>query len=548
MPLLFVWENLHFGSHLFAGLTLLACFWLYFDAMLASGPSTGSRSAGRHGWTTVGLLGWATLALSFFLSAVDVESPVLPGVLEQLIFDMVAPLMRLIGYGLLAGAILLEPLPARPEAVPSLAPTPPQPTTLSSFPVAWLLWAPRVVFLLPLAAWVVAYGYWRRATAGLERHLKPLALGFLLLAVYQVAALTRLLRATTNPTLFRLVTPFGVFWLLEHVVLVVAITVLMVWVAKYLLRRFQTELFMIFVSMSVGIFLVITVTFSSYLLRFTQAATLERLSADAKTFGFLLERTEQALLSDAQLVAGHQLVRQYFADPKHAVDLGGLARDILLTSQDSTLVITDADGQVLARGENPELTGTSLSDDPLVKRARAGEAVSGVVVTEGATAPALSAAAAVPIKDGERVIGTVLVGTRLDTAYVDGLKAATGLDAAFYAGEVLSASTITGYNSSMRWIGTKNTNQAVTDQVLQRGEAASGTVTLLSTPYLAAYIPLTAVGGETVGMLLVGTPQITLLATAARSLQFTFGTSVILMLFSFIPSWWFARRLARQVQ
>ncbi|MEI8232817.1 MAG: hypothetical protein WCG44_03670, partial [bacterium] len=65
-------------------------------------------------------------------------------------------------------------------------------------------------FALPILAIMVAFLYWRRASIGLERHLKKVSIGFLFLALYELLGLSSLFRGSQSVAIFKLVAPFGV--------------------------------------------------------------------------------------------------------------------------------------------------------------------------------------------------------------------------------------------------------------------------------------------------------------------------------------------------
>ncbi|KKU28615.1 MAG: hypothetical protein UX42_C0011G0003 [Microgenomates group bacterium GW2011_GWC1_46_20] len=200
----------------------------------------------------------------------------------------------------------------------------------------------------------------------------------------------------------------------------------------------------------------------------------------------------------------------------------------------SFLVVTDSDGRVLARGEDRERIGDSLSDDALVRRALNGQEVASVAVKDGVLVPEVSVRAVVPIKQDKEVIGVVLAGTVIDNAFVDGIKAATGLEAAVYGDDVLAATTQVSADGKSRWVGTKNQESGVRSQVLEKGENYSGSQNVLNTPYFVSYMPLKDMDGAT-------------LAAAAKSIELTFLTTAILIVVAVGPAYVISRFMANQL-
>src|SRR4029077_17762803 len=107
------------------------------------------------------------------------------------------------------------------------------------------------------------------------------------------------------------------------------------------------------------------------------------------------------------------------------------------------VTVIDDVGRVLARGEDRERRGDSLSSDALVQRVILGQDATSLVVKEGVLAPQIFIRAATPIKKGGQIIGGVITGVPIDTAFVDAIKRSTGLEASIYADNILSATTFT---------------------------------------------------------------------------------------------------------
>jgi methyl-accepting chemotaxis protein len=215
----------------------------------------------------------------------------------------------------------------------------------------------------------------------------------------------------------------------------------------------------------------------------------------------------------------------------------------------SSLVVTDAAAAVLLRAEDPERFGDSRSSDPLVRRALVGEGSASVVVKSGVVAPAVSLVAGAPIRDGSgAIIGTVVAGRAISNAFVDGIRASTGLESAVYGSATRAATTLTTTGSTDRAVGVKETTTAVVDQVLTHDRSYSGVVLLQNRPYLAAFTPLRNINNEPVGMLLVAHPEDELYSTANRSIQLTFLFVVALIVVSVYPVYLVSRFLSGQLK
>lgn len=529
----FYLENAHFALNLFAALVMFAIAWLYFDAWL-----------GKKTWKEgLRLLGFLLLSLSFVVRAITLETAILPSSFlgeGNGIWFFILP--RSIGYFLIVLSLLIDPLQPKPQMAPAAKTSLDLATVGVALPII-----PWGIALQPALAALIAFLYLRRATLGLEDHLKPVALGFFILAVSEILSLRWLWQQTSSPDLYGLVAPFGPLWISEQLILFLAILILGKWVFGYLLKRLQSQLFMIYTTSILIIFLLTTVTFTALLLKNLQNESLRQLETDVKVLNFAVEGKKAESLADAQMIAQNSQIQPMIEENSHE-PLFNILQGTLLSKKESFLVVVDSHGQVLARGEDQEKKGDLLSDDPLVKRALLGETLSSVAVKEGVLAPQVSIRSAVPVKKDQEIIGAVMLGTDIDNAFVDGIQKATGLQTSIYGDNRLSATTLTTSDGKSRAVGIKEEEKQVKEKVLRDGQSFSGEIDLLNSPYFAAYLPLKDVDNVPVGMLFVGKPQVGVLRAAGRSIEMTFLVAVILLVLSVIPAFLISRYLSNQLR
>lgn len=520
----FLLQNAHFALGLFAALVFFAIFWLYLDAWAAS----------RSPRDSLKVAGFLLLSVSFFIHALDTEATgISQALLPPLLHLWATASTRLAGYLLIITSLSLDQL---------------QPPSSSS-----LLFSAAFSPLpfLPLPALGVCLLYLRRATVGLERHLRPVFWGFLALTLFELLALATLLRSTANSDLYRLVASFSPVWIVEHLFLLASCLILGRWVMGYLLKRLLSQLFMIITCCILTIFLATTTSFTGLLLKNLEAEALRQTETDAKVLSLSLTALGQEVLTTAQLLSQNPEVAAALTTATSSASkarLASLSQNYLLTKRQSSLVITDSLGIVVARGENREKTGDPLSSHPLVKRALEGQTVSSILVIDGPLVPQISYSAALPVQSGSDLVGTILVGTIIDSAFLDGLKSATGLEASLYGGNILSSTTLLSPDGTSRPTGLKENHPTVKSQVLAKGLPYSGPTSLLNTPYLTSYLPLTDLDNSPIGLLSVSRPQSGILDTAGRSIQLTFLTTSLLLLLSIAPIFLISRFLTRQIQ
>jgi hypothetical protein len=602
MWLQFFSQNLHFAINLFAALVCAAICWLYLDAW-----------TGGH--TKKALLRWSgfgALALSFLAQATIIEQSVLGASLLGDISTGLVVGLRIVGYGAIIVAELIDPLqavpkntglqlePKKPKSAPPPAPAPPapaapapqqvapaisvqaatpapvaepakpaaaaQPQAAVSAAIPQTPTAPQqppqppkqsgafmpfvgvtAKWLMPILGFVVAALYWRRATIGLERHLKRVAIGFAFVALADLISLAALLRNTENPVLYSWVAAFGWVWMVGQVALLAGALILGIWIWSYLTKRFFSQLFMIFIAITVIVFFVVTVAFTGLLLRSIRNDGVKNLQTAASVLNYALESKQAETMAGArQLAANPDIIKAVQA--KDHVKLDELVQGYLVENKQSSLVITNQSGQVILRGHDTEQWGDSLSSDLLVKRALLGDSRSSVMAYGGVGAPTIQVRSAAIMRSADgKIAGSVMTGVDLGSAFVDGIKQATGWQSSIYAGNVLAATTLSAPDGKTRSTGLVLSERKVMDEVLKGGKPYAGTLRLQNREELGAFLPLKDVDNVTLGMLMVSQPQSAILQTAGRSIELTFLLTCLLILLSVVPIYWVTRVIEKQL-
>ncbi|MFA5025366.1 MAG: cache domain-containing protein [Candidatus Shapirobacteria bacterium] len=517
----FLWENFHFAVNLFAALAFFSIFWLYFDAWT-------DRKTLKEG---LKILGFLLLSLSFLAHAILIESPGLTiSILGGGLNEKMAMIFRNLGYLLLIVGLITDPLIAKPKL---------NIMAITNGAVPYLL--------SPILAVTAAWLYLRRATIGLENHTKQVSLAFFMFAWYELLTIPFLFVNSPNVDIFRLVAPFGPIWIVAHVILLLGSAILIKWAFSYLLKRINTQLFIIFTTTTLSIFLLTAISFTFLLLKNLSDETLIRLGTDVSVLSFALDSKKSETLASASILAQNSQIIEAIKNRDRKI-LIPAAEGLLLSRKVNSVMIIDDVGRVLARGEDRDRIGDSLSDDSLVKRALGGESVSSFVIQEGALAPIVLVRAAVPIKTENKVMGITVVTSSLDNNFLDGIKKVTGLEMGIYGSETLSATTISDLRGETRPIGINETNDTVIDKVLLKGENYSGQVSFLNTSYFAVYHPLKDLDNEVVGMLLAGRPATSIFETAGKSIELTFLITVLLMVLSTFPSYFVSKYIFNQLK
>lgn len=539
MWLQFFSQDFHFAINLFAALVFMAIGWLHFDAW-----------TGHH--TKKEFLKWSgfgVLALSFLVQSTLIEQTVLGQAILGDLTDGLITGLRFIGYMLVIAGQIIDPLqqvPKNPGLKLEDSNDKQKPATVHNASFAPLIGL-SVKWLIPVGGLATAALYWRRATTGLERHLKRIALGFLLVALSDLVGLASLLRSTTNPVLYTWVEAFGWLWFLGQLLLFVGVIIMGIWVWSYLTKRFFSQLFMVFVSSTVIVFFIVTVSITALLLRNIRSDSLTNLTTAANVLNYAVQAKQSETMAGAQQVATTSDIIQAVKAKDHA-RLVTLTQSYLVDKKQTSLIITGQSGQVLVRGQDSEQWGDSISSDTLVQRALLGDQRSSLSSYQGVSAPTLQVRSAATIKDTDgTVLGSVITGLDLSSAFVDGIHQATGLQSSVYSGDTLAATTLTSADGKTRSIGIKMADKSVTNQVLVAGKTYSGNVSIQNRSLLGVFLPLKDVDNATQGMLLVSQPESTILQTAGRSIELTFLLTAATLILSVVPIYFVTRMIEKQL-
>jgi hypothetical protein len=531
LPLQFFGQNLHFALNLFFSLATFATFWLYFDAWLIA-----KKRKEIFKW-----LGFLTISVSFLLQGVVVEREVLGQSFFGQYSEYSSLAFRLLGYSLVIIALLIEPLQTVPKN-PGLKLNKENQAKLgltNIFPGVFK-------FLLPVGAFAIAFLYFRKATSGLERHLKTVAIAFASLGISEIFSALSVFKESNNINIANLVSPFGAAWALEQVFLLVATIMLGKWVWSYLVKRLQSQLFIIFTSSVLLIFLIVSVSFTFLLVRNIENQALSNLETASKVLNYSLESKKAELASVAEVFTLNPEIANAVVAKDHN-KLVTLVENSLENKKTSSVIITTSTGMVVARAEDPDNWGDSLSSDLLVQKAVSGKKETSLTTRTATLAPELLLVSAQPIIKDNAVVGTVLVASAISNNFLDGIKSSTGLDSAVYAGNIRAATTLLAPDQKSRWIGVKEENAEVKNKVLEKGETFKGRLSLINQPFLAVYHPLKDTNNQTIGMIFTGQSEVSILKDSGRSIELTFLLASVLLLLSIIPAYLVSKYITYQL-
>ena len=236
-------------------------------------------------------------------------------------------------------------------------------------------------------------------------------------------------------------------------------------------------------------------------------------------------------------------------DVQHAVAAGDSERlrarlaHFAQETKINVITLTDARGQVLARGHTGQ-DGGSEASQPAVQAALKGSESIGLCSLSDVR---YFLGAVLPIRGENGIVGTLSLGASLATPeYIDWLKEINLLEATFFEGDTRFMTSIVA--GGKRAIGTRLENPGIEDAVLRRGQIAMQENMILGQPYRSVYWPARNPQGEIIGMWFGGIPVKNLAALRNEGIFITCLVSGCVLLGLLVLSVVLGIRLARPVK
>jgi len=521
--------NLLFGETFHFAITVL-CAFVFFAAGLLHFDSWQVNKLKRI--LLMRSVGFFLLAITFAIRAASLEIPLVA---------LVAQVFEIIGLVLILISLIREPI-LQPPSKKKLA-------LLTPFAVP--VFSSSLIPLSAVLMLLISAAYFRKTTEGFDKHLKPVFLAFLFLGFSEILQISFFWSDTPIIYWAQLLSRFGIVFNLQSILQLTGIIILGIWVWGYIRFRIQVQLFVMIAALSLTLFLITTVFYTFLLLRNLEDDALFHLKTDVSVLQYSLNALQEKTLAHAKAVSQDSDIKQAFMQ-NDKEKLFSLTADFMSAQKTSTLLVASASGEVIMRAEDRGKTNDNVFEYPIVKSAIQGKGLATVVYRDGISYPQISVEAAVPLRDGSRssgkIVGSIVTGFVIDSAFVDGVKTVTGLDVTVFGKDKRSATTFMAPDGKSRFVGTLETNKKVLDSVFKKGQIYTGAVTVLNQPFYTAYAPLETADDKIVGMLFVGKPQNTLTDAAERSISLTFLGSVILIVLSLIPAYFFSRFLKEHLE
>ncbi len=378
----------------------------------------------------------------------------------------------------------------------------------------------------------------RRANVGLERHMYPLTR---ILFVFSGHSLIETLKTagyqTNIPFIHSLSQPFGPIWVVEKIILLIATLMLIKWVSYYLLKQFQSQIFIALTSSSVLIFLTVTISFTSLLLKNIQTDRYSQLKSEMDLMRYVLENKSAELAAYTKLSASSPSTIP-LVESKNRQELIPIAESIATSKGVSSVMFLDKDQKVLVRAENPNQFGDSPLSNSFTARLKSGKSVVSPVLDQISDTSVISIQSAEPIQTTSGIVGFLVIKFPLDFIYLDSVSQTTGLNLTLFTSGKSVATTILSPDSKI----------PIINQDLPKAPIPwSGEYEFGERYYLTHIEELVDLDNNPLAHLATSIPNSSILETASRSLQTSYLACIILLVVSIVPSFLIARHITKQI-
>lgn len=165
-------------------------------------------------------------------------------------------------------------------------------------------------------------------------------------------------------------------------------------------------------------------------------------------------------------------------------------------------VVTDVEGNVIARAHEPDNYGDNIVNQVNIQKALDGEISVGI---EQGAVVRLSIRAGCPIKDKEgQIVGVASTGYILSDNFVDEVNKTLSCDITIFNGMERVGTTLK--DKEKRINGTKLYDNEIEENVLGKGNSVSKVIAISGNDYYSMYSPLVDVENNIIGMCFVGVP------------------------------------------
>ncbi|HRY60001.1 MAG TPA: cache domain-containing protein [Patescibacteria group bacterium] len=340
---------------------------------------------------------------------------------------------------------------------------------------------------------------------------------------------------------------YGVTWGLILIAYFFGFFFLAIWAWNFIKLRVFLRTFVVFLTAAIVVSALGSLVFTILIFGTVEKNNLQLMSQGAQTQKLIMiERSNNALA----------LARNIANDERIAISIELGDSDKIFeriaqysgSSQLDTLRIFDANRKILQDLNDPRNIGKVYSEDPILAYVLNNKKhIQSFSADPGVLAYVMNARGLAPVLSNGNIVGAVEVGYKFDNAFVDFSKKQTGLDVTIYTGSKIAATTIETVNGISRWIGSKETDQAVVKNVLEKGESYSVSADRLGQIYYNSFEPVRDINGLIIGMVSVGAPTNVLFESTRQQLVSAFLIMTLISLVVVLIGYFAIRKFQRNI-
>jgi len=328
----------------------------------------------------------------------------------------------------------------------------------------------------------------------------------------------------------KLTSTYSISWQLSLLLTFTAFFLLAIWIWNFIKVRPFLRIYVVFLTFALVVSSLGSLVFTTLFFRVVEANNLQLMTQGTQAeYELLQNRANNALFLARTIATNDTFLTSYKKADYFSVEQ--LTKELLKNSGADTLRVYNSFGEVIASPSDPRDKGRLFNKDNLVAAVISNKQQVKSFDTEASIlAPVLVTRAAYPLLEKNQAIGLIEVRYKFDNAFVDALKERTGLDATIYIKEQRSATTIKTLDGVSRWIGSRETEPAVIQNVLEQGKEYGTIVDRLGISYYSAFAPIRNINGEIIGMISLGTPTSLLFEDTRQQLLSSFLITIVISL------------------
>jgi len=311
--------------------------------------------------------------------------------------------------------------------------------------------------------------------------------------------------------------------------LLIGFVFLAIWSWNFIKIRVFLRTYVVFLFLTILISSLGSLVFTLRIFTVVEQNNLNLMAQGAQAENYVMtEKADNALFVARTLANDPRTV----SDFTNSEMLKAVAQEYYTSGGLDILRVYNKFGEVIISPNDDRDIGRLFSDDKMVSYVLSEKSQIKTFDQEaGVLAPVIVARGIYPVLINGSIEGAVEAAYRMDTAFVDYSKERTDLDVTIYTADTRSATTITTQDGVSRWVGTKETDQAVLSQVLQQGELYTTSLDRLGVDYYSAFLPIRNTDGAIIGIVSVGTPTYILFENTRTQLVATFLIGAVISLF-----------------